>query len=134
MRRSMIVMALFLFQLSYSQEKDSTVLLESKTKCMQLVKEYCSSVDMAGGSFYDVRHNRCFALCTSVGAGFITTSLDDVRTGEVLAIAVYGLVDPSGVKRSSWGVIGKKRTTYEKAMEYINKMTKEPSDVEPAKE
>ena len=134
MRRSMIVFALFLSQLVYPQEKDSAVIFELKTKCMHSARKYCSSDRMSGGSFYDVKHNRCFAICTSKGNGFITTSLGDVGTGENLAIAVYGLNDPSGVKRSSWGVIGKKRTTYEKAMEYINRMTKEPLDTGPAKE
>ncbi len=125
MRRSMIVMAIFLCQLAYPQKKDGTAVSVLKTKCTQLAKDYCSSADRSGRSFYDVRHNRCLAICTSTGDGFITTSLADIQTRKTLAIAVYGLADPSGVKRSSWGVIGKKRTTYERAMEYINRMTKE---------
>ncbi len=133
MKWLIIVVALFLCQLCSSQEKDSTAVAESKTKCMQLAKEQCRSAGMNGGFYYDAKQNRCYAICTSIGDGFITTTLDDVLAGEVLAIAVYGLADPSGVRRSSWGVIGKKRTSYEKAMGYINKMTKEPSAAVPAK-
>jgi hypothetical protein len=133
MKWPIIVAAFFVYQFCSSEEKDSAAVAQSKTKCMQLAKEQCRSAGMSGGFYYDAKHNRCYAICTSIGDGFITTTLDDVLAGEVMAIAVNGLADPSGVRRSSWGVIGKKRTSYQKAMDYINKMTKEPSDAEPAK-
>ena len=127
MKRTILVFMVCTFQICYGQDKDRKVIFELKTKCMELARDYCREAS-SGGSFYDVKHNRCFAICTRIGSGFISTSLDDVHTGMNLAISYFGTVDSTGTKIDSWGVIRDEMTTYDKAMKYIKKMTTEPDN------
>ena len=137
--KSLVVILLLFASTSHSQSsKDRKEIFELRTKCMELAKDFCNEERVegefernSGGSFYDVKRNRCYAICTwrhtdttSTGrglGGFISVSLSDVHTGSLMALYTKYFVR----QYLNYGEINGERTTMEKAEAYIKRMTTE---------
>jgi len=101
---------------------------------MELARDYCNETRVAGGvntggAFYDVRRNRCYAICetsiidtASQGKNtFRIVTLSDVHTNEPLA----SYMEYWNAHERDYGEIGGKLTSRSKAKAYIKRMTTE---------
>ena len=102
---------------------------------MELARNFCNEVSVkgfvnpSGGSFYDVKKNRCYAICTCMNFdttndgkdGFTMVSLLDVHSSQTLAMYMAFGRD----QKRSFGYINNKLTSDEKAKAYIKRMTTE---------
>jgi hypothetical protein len=105
---------------------------------MEMAKDFCNEQRVEGElesntsrSFYDVKRNRCYAICshfhadtTTTGKGlgsFISVELWDVQTGSLMAWYTKHLVR----QYLNHGEIDGESTTVEKAEAHIKRMTTE---------